>query len=113
MLEIKDLDHAKSLPPRGPYKLREPEAHNPEALKEGGLGLIVLPGVAMTASCTRLGHGVGFYDTYIQKHELAAGLPSLVGVCLEEQLVDALPLEKHDRVLDCVISGEAVYRRTP
>ncbi|KAG5354515.1 5-formyltetrahydrofolate cyclo-ligase [Yarrowia sp. B02] len=111
MLEIVDFKDAQSLQPRGPYKLKEPVKEAKDVLEEGGLGLIVLPGVAMTPQCARLGHGVGFYDSYITKHEKLLGAPKLVGVCLEEQLVDELPLEEHDRILDAVVVGDSVYRR--
>lgn len=111
MLEICDFSEAQNLQPRGPYKLREPSENNSDALEQGGLGLIVLPGVAMTPQCARLGHGAGFYDSYITKHERVAGVTKLVGVCLEEQLVEELPLEEHDRLLDVVVSGDSVYRR--
>ncbi|KAG5361133.1 5-formyltetrahydrofolate cyclo-ligase [Yarrowia sp. C11] len=111
MLEIVDFKDAQNLQPRGPYKLKEPSEDAKDVLEEGGLGLIVLPGVAMTPQCTRLGHGVGFYDAYIHKHEKLLGVPKLVGVCLEEQLVDELPLEEHDRLLDVVVSGDNVYRK--
>lgn len=111
MLEIVDFKDAQNLPPRGPYKLKEPSKEARDVLEVGGLGLIVLPGVAMTAQCARLGHGVGFYDAYIHKHEKLLGVPKLVGVCLKEQLVDELPLEEHDRLLDVVVSGQGVYTK--
>ncbi|CAG80466.1 5-formyltetrahydrofolate cyclo-ligase [Yarrowia lipolytica] len=111
MLEIVDFKDVQNLQPRGPYKLKEPTKDAKDVLESGGLGLIVLPGVAMTPQCARLGHGVGFYDAYIHKHEKLLGVPKLVGVCLREQLVDELPLEEHDRLLDVVVSGASVYRK--
>lgn len=30
--------------------------------------MIVLPGVGFTKACSRIGHGKGFYDTFITKH---------------------------------------------
>lgn len=82
----------------------------------GGLDLVVLPGMAFTTSCKRLGHGKGYYDTYLAKHKQWCrdqGLDksvSLVGVALLEQLVDNIPYEPHDRLLDAVIVPNQVYR---
>lgn len=48
MLEIVDFKDVQNLQPRGPYKLKEPTKDAKDVLESGGLGLIVLPGVAMT-----------------------------------------------------------------
>lgn len=70
----------------------------------------MLPGVAFTKSGARLGHGKGFYDSFISKHlrwsrEKGLNRPSLIAVALKEQIIDELPLEEHDQALDGVVTG--------
>lgn len=53
---------------------------------------IVVPGVAFDARGGRLGYGKGFYD-----HALArVDTKRCVAIALDEQIVDAVPLERHD-----------------
>ena len=85
---------------------------HPSELKHfiaGGLDLILVPGVAFTREGGRCGHGMGYYDKFL--HRLfATGCTrdqvSLVGLCFKEQLVESLPLDDHDVLLNQVITGE-------
>lgn len=72
------------------------------------LDLLVFPGVAFDANKNRLGHGRGFYDTYVQRlrTQLVAANKSgfkLVGLALSPQIVDAVPMDAHDVPLDEVL----------
>lgn len=66
------------------------------------LDLVVVPGVAFTRDGARLGRGRGYYDRYLSQPGLRA---FCVGVCFAHQLVDALPVEPHDRAMDAVCAG--------
>lgn len=66
------------------------------------IDLLVAPGVAFTRGGARLGRGKGYYDRYLAQPELRA---FCVGVCFAHQLVDALPVEPHDRAMDAVCAG--------
>ncbi|CDK25617.1 unnamed protein product [Kuraishia capsulata CBS 1993] len=94
------------LRPRGKYALLEPQNYEPslDAANCGGLDLVVVPGMAFTQNGARLGHGKGYYDDYIKRHEIITGRrPVLVGVALQEQILESLPLEGHDEKLDYVL----------
>lgn len=69
--------------------------------------VVIVPGLAFTASGDRLGQGGGWYDRF-----LAAVRPECVsiGVCFGEQIVDAVPLEPHDIVVDHVVTDAGVLR---
>jgi len=69
--------------------------------------VVVVPGLAFTAAGERLGQGGGWYDRY-----LATVQPGCVtvGVCFEEQLVEALPIEPHDVRVDHVVTDRGVVR---
>ena len=69
--------------------------------------LVIVPGLAFTAAGDRLGQGAGWYDRF-----LSAVRPDCVsiGVCFAEQLVDALPVEAHDVIMDHVVTDQGVLR---
>lgn len=77
----------------------------------GGLDLVLLPGVAFTKQCGRCGHGMGYYDKFLERL-FASGCTrdrvKLIGVSFREQIVDEsdLPLDHNDVVLDQVIISE-------
>ena len=68
----------------------------PAAMPED-LRLIVVPGVAFDAQGGRLGHGRGHFDRL-----LARSGALLVGLCFENRLVEADPMESHDVRMDAV-----------
>lgn len=63
--------------------------------------LVLVPGVAFTRGGHRLGRGGGFYDRLLAGR--AKGAYKL-GICFASQLLDYIPTEEHDAVLDAVIS---------
>lgn len=69
------------------------------------IDLVVVPGVAFTVGGQRLGQGGGWYDRFLSQLRNDA---TAVGVCFEPQLVDALPVESHDVVLDLVVTEAGV-----
>ncbi len=69
----------------------------------GTFDLIIVPGLAFTAKGHRLGYGAGYYDTFLPKHPEAF----TVATCFPFQVVDSLPVEKHDHVVQLVASGGA------
>lgn len=119
MLEVLSTEAIASLVPRGPYMLREPPLDSTDALSSpstGGIDLIVVPGLGFTNKCHRIGHGKGFYDTYINQcnkwsEENGKNKPVLVGIGAEEQLVDHIPNESHDHPLDAVIINRTLFRK--
>ena len=61
------------------------------------LRLIVVPGVAFDAQGGRLGHGRGHFDRLLARSEALR-----VGLCFENRLVEAVPMEPHDVRMDVV-----------
>ena len=66
------------------------------------LDLLLVPGLAFTAGGGRLGRGGGYYDRALSTLREDA---LSVGVCFACQLVEALPLEEHDQVVQRVLCG--------
>ena len=63
--------------------------------------LVLVPGLAFTRDGARLGRGGGFYDRLL--HGQAANACK-DGICFEVQLVEFVPSEPHDVVLDAVVT---------
>ena len=62
--------------------------------------MVLVPGVAFTRTGHRLGRGGGYYD------RLLSTLPETViriGVCHEIQVVEEIPIEVHDAVMDEIL----------
>ena len=74
----------------------------PEALLRDSVWLV--PGVAFDEHGGRLGRGKGVYDRL-----LASGAGFTIGVFYECQKTDSLPLEVHDRLLNLIVTEDAVY----
>lgn len=65
----------------------------------GDFDLIIVPGLAFDSEGYRLGYGGGYYDTFLAEHPNAY----TVGVAYPFQLVDQVPTEPHDAILDQII----------
>lgn len=65
------------------------------------IDLVVVPGMAFDSDGHRLGRGRGYYDRLLPRIRHARR----VGVCFPFQLVEQVPSEVHDVVMDQVICG--------
>lgn len=63
--------------------------------------LVLVPGLAFSRAGHRLGRGGGFYDRLLAGRAKGA---SKLGICFGLQLLDSIPVEEHDAVLDAVIT---------
>lgn len=105
---------------QGRHGLREP-AQSAEVAPIDTLGLIVVPGVAFDPSGSRLGRGGGFYDRFLASLVEARSdqnlnhpstsptrppshRPFLAALALDEQIVDVVPMERHDVPLDLIVT---------
>jgi 5-formyltetrahydrofolate cyclo-ligase len=83
---------------RGAFGIAEPTADVP--CSAATIDLIICPGVAFTPNGNRLGRGRGYYDRYLAIASLHA---HTIGVAYAHQIVDALPIEPHDRPMELVV----------
>lgn len=108
MLEVQSMQDLASFD-TGSYSIPEPplsdgRARAPEDI---GLDLIIVPGVAFNQRGHRLGHGMGFYDVYLQKYKEFGGktgetmlMPQLISLALSVQNVPQVPVGDLDWVID-------------
>jgi len=70
--------------------------------------LILVPAVAVDRTGVRLGRGGGSYDRALSR---AAGLT--IALLYDDELVDRLPCERHDRAVDAVATPRGGVVRLP
>lgn len=71
------------------------------------IDLVLVPGMAFTRAGHRLGHGKGYYDRLLSR---AREETTVVALAFDEQVLDEVPCEPHDVIMDYVITPAAVYR---
>lgn len=94
----------------------------PDALKDGAYGipvpdsdepfystdsidLILVPGLAFDHSGFRLGQGGGYYDRLLSLCGACA-----VGLVRDKMVLDALPIEAHDKAVDRIVTEKSIAR---
>jgi len=110
MLEAFSLADVDAFPP-GRWKIPEPPRDGPpriEALEDSShVDLVIVPGLAFDAQNGRLGQGAGFYDRYLAQlieAKRAAGTPlTLVGVTLDELVIEEVPRDSFDLPMHVVV----------
>lgn len=70
--------------------------------------VVICPAVAVAADGTRLGRGGGSYD-----RALARARGAVVALLHDDEVVDALPAEPHDRPVDVVVTPTRTLRLNP
>lgn len=93
---------------QGRYGIWEPNQAMTQRLAPEEVAVVLVPGLFFTAKeGARLGRGGGYFDRYLAR-TTAATLK--VGVALDWQVVDSLPLESHDQRMDWLITETQVIR---
>lgn len=86
----------------GPHGLVEPPS---AAASLAEADVVVAPGVAYDMAGHRLGRGGGSYD-----RALSSVTVPVVGLALDDEMVEAVPVEAHDRTVDVVVTPTRVIR---
>lgn len=82
----------------GPFGIPEPASSLPE-LDPASFDVMLVPGVAFTATGARLGQGGGYYDRILARpHGLA------IGVAWAFQVVAEVPLDPWDQPVDALVT---------
>jgi 5-formyltetrahydrofolate cyclo-ligase len=65
--------------------------------------LVVTPGLAFDLKGSRLGYGGGYYDRYAERLREDRSVKWL-GIAFEDQLVDEIPIQVHDKRMDGIVT---------
>jgi 5-formyltetrahydrofolate cyclo-ligase len=97
-LEWADFDSADTLR-AGPRGILQPAGDSLGLDAIAAAGLVLAPGLAVDRQGRRLGQGGGSYDRALAR----ASAPVLV-VLFDDEVLDAVPVEPHDRRVDGVLT---------
>ena len=99
--EIRSLDE---LVPNH-FGIPQPPHEAARYLPTAAIPLFLVPGLAFDHAGRRLGYGLGFYD-----RAFAAAAPGAlkVGLAFEPQVIERVPADHHDVLLDLVVTEERV-----
>jgi len=98
-IEIKGFDAFKP----GAYGILEPFYHPERVVSKDELDLVVVPGVAFDLEGHRIGHGLGYYDSFLRETR-----GRKIGFAFEFQVVPSLPQEKQDVRVDKIVTEKNV-----
>ena len=93
----------KQMLKQGPYGIWEPDPEKAQTVDADRVDTILVPGVGFDRQGGRIGYGAGYYDRFL------AGLghrPYLLGVGFSVQVVERVPMEPHDMLLDAILTEE-------
>lgn len=95
---------------RGSFGIREPEARNVDRLfyveRPEIRCFVLVPGLAFDPWGGRLGRGKGYYDRFLSSLGSFFSDCYTLGIGMEEQLVDRIPMGSMDRRLKGLCMGE-------
>ena len=99
IMEVRQI-HALDDFEEGAYGIMEPSRRCPILSKEK-IDVAVIPCVSADREGRRLGHGAGFYDRFLD----GVTFPKIL-VCYKELMMDQVPTEEHDILMNQVICDE-------
>jgi 5-formyltetrahydrofolate cyclo-ligase len=94
----------------GRFGLLEPVGPRLGATAIGTAEVVVTPAVAVARDGVRLGRGGGYYDRALRHVRPGA---VVVAVVFDEELLDDVPAEPHDRRVDAVVTPSGGWRTLP
>jgi 5-formyltetrahydrofolate cyclo-ligase len=94
----------------GRFGLLEPVGPRLGPTAIGAADVVVVPAVAVTRNGVRLGRGGGYYDRALRHARPGA---ALVAVVFDDEVLDDLPAEPHDRRVGAVVTPSGGWRLLP
>lgn len=94
---------------QGPFGVREPHGTAVRPTDLPGLDVMFVPALAVDAQGHRLGQGGGYYDrTLARMPRNVEGGPLIVVVVLDDEILDEVPVEEHDRAVDVALTPSGI-----
>ncbi|MEW6109602.1 MAG: 5-formyltetrahydrofolate cyclo-ligase [Nitrospirota bacterium] len=102
--EIKSIEELK----KGYMGIPEPSAEAEERMMDiNDVDVVIIPGAGFDITGNRIGYGAGYYDKLLSG--LKKDIP-VIAPAYEEQVVDLIPAEPHDRKVHLIVTDRRVIR---
>lgn len=85
------------------------ESSSSDFYNENILDIVIVPAVVFDLEKNRIGFGGGYYDTFLKKVRRGNKKAIFIGVCYDFQIVDKIPREEHDIIVDFVVNENQVF----
>ena len=73
------------------------------------MDIVIVPAVVFDLEKNRIGFGGGYYDTFLKKIREENKKILFIGICYDFQIIEKVPTEEHDVVLDFVVSESRIF----
>jgi len=97
------IDKLSDLQPSPPYNIPEPSHHKAKKIDIEKIDLVFVPGLVFDKRGHRIGFGKGHYD-----HFLAQISAPKIGICFDFQIIDNIPEEAHDEIVDIIVTPSKI-----
>ncbi|MCH5316359.1 MAG: 5-formyltetrahydrofolate cyclo-ligase [Eubacterium sp.] len=87
----------------GSFGIREPNTELCEKVDSFSDCVCLVPALSFDKSGYRLGYGKGYYDKFLKKFIIIS-----VGLCYNDCLSKALPVEQHDKAVDFIVTEREI-----
>lgn len=104
-LILKKIDDLDADLKKGPGGIHEPNLDRCKTVPVDRVDIAVIPGIALDEKGGRLGSGDGYYDRLIPK---LAPTTRKVALAFEDQIVQQIPMQAHDKHVDIIITEKRV-----
>ena len=84
----------------GNFTVMEPKDRC-ESIKK--LDVVLVPAIALTRDCYRLGYGFGYYDKYLKGKR-----SKKIALSYSKQIVKSIPHDSHDIKMDCIVTEDEI-----
>ena len=84
------------------------ESSSSDFYNENILDIVIVPAVVFDFEKNRIGFGGGYYDTFLKKVREKNKKVLFIGICYDFQIVDEVPTESHDMILNFIVSENKV-----
>ena len=85
------------------------ESSSSDFYNENILDIVIVPAVVFDFEKNRIGFGGGYYDTFLKKVREKNKKVLFIGICYDFQIIEKVPAEEHDVVLDFVVSESRIF----
>lgn len=89
----------------GPRGILEPDAIRCKIVPIDQVDIAIIPAIALDEKGGRIGSGEGYYDRLIPNLAITT---RKVALALEEQIVQQVPIESHDKHVDIIITDKRI-----
>jgi 5-formyltetrahydrofolate cyclo-ligase len=89
----------------GPRGVLEPDADRCKIVPMDKVDIAIIPGLAFDEKGGRIGTGKGYYDRLIPRLAITT---RKVALTFEEQIVQQIPMESHDKYVDIIITDKRI-----